>query len=469
MESLEKNHKKPNLAYAVISLVTIVSLMAIGLVVFKANIQSLMLLAWVVMGFFAMRLGWSFEELEGAAFRMIHQALQATILMAAVGVLIAAWISAGTVPTIIYAGLKVISPKFFLLTTTLICAITSTATGSSWTTMGTVGLAMLGVGMGLGIPVGLTAGAIISGAYFGDKMSPLSDSTLLAAAVCKVPIFTHIRHMIYTTGPAMLIACVLYTFLGFKYAGNAFNQTDVNAILAGFSSLFKISWITILPALVVLFMIYKKYSAVFSILLGAIAGMVIAVLYQGVDLQTVLAAVWSGFEPDTSDELMISFLKRGGISSMMSTIALMLFALGLGGMMRETGILHVILEHLAKGIKSVPRLVVSTMLTSYFGSAISGSMHFSAVITGTLFEELYEKFNLKAENLSRIIEDCGTLGAALIPWSTNAVFIMGMLDVNYLQYLPYAFLNWIDPLISLFLGVTGIAMTKIVAQDKKIM
>ena len=466
MSDAIKQYKKPSFGFALISIGTIVVLMAVGLIVFKANIQSLMLLAWVVFGLFAFRLGWRFEDLEAAAFRMIHQALQATILMAAVGVLIAAWISAGTVPTIIYAGLKVISPQFFLLTTALICAITSTATGSSWTTMGTVGLSMLGVGLGLGIPVGLTAGAIISGSYFGDKMSPLSDSTLLAAAVCKVPVFTHIRHMLYTTGPAMIIACILYTFIGFKYAGSGFDHGDINAILNGFNSIFKISWVTLLPALVVLIMIFKRVSAVFSVLIGAIVGLVIAVLYQGFDIQTVLSSVWMGFEPETNDELMISFLKRGGISSMMSTIALTPFALGLGGMMRETGVLHVILEGLSKGIKSIPRLVFSTMIVSYFSSAISGSMHFSAVITGTLMEDFFQKFNLRPENLSRIIEDCGTLGAALIPWSTNAVFIMGMLGVEYLEYLPYAFLNWIDPLISLFLGITGIAMTKLVVKKQ---
>lgn len=460
MSNINRVKKSPSFLYSLVVLISIIGFITCGMLSFKANLQVMMFLSWFLIGLFAYGLGWSFEELENAAFSMIYQAMQAVILMAAVGVLISAWISAGTVPTIIYFGLKIISPKIFLVTTVILCSLTSLATGSSWTTMGTVGLSMLGIGIGLNIPVGITVGAIISGAYFGDKMSPLSDSTNLASAVCKVNIFTHIKHMCYTTIPAILISLIVYWIIGLKYVNSHLDHDQIDNIINRFDTIFNIGWITLLPAIIVLILIFRKVSPVFALLVGSIVAIAIAVIYQGIDFTTVFSSLWNGFTVPNKDELMAKFLNRGGIKSMMGTIALMLFALGLGGMLKETGILEVILNKIAHNINKVGKLVFSTMIISYFSSMLSGSMHFSAVITGTLMGPLFEKLKLKPENLSRIIEDCGTLGAALIPWSTNAVFIMSMLQVSYLEYMPFSFLNWIDPIISLLLGVTGITMLK---------
>lgn len=465
-----KNERQvPSLAYSILSLGTIVVFMAIGLIYLKLQLQVLMFISWVIMGLFAMRLGVKYEDLENSAFNMIRQAMQSIVLLMAVGLLISSWIGSGTVPTIIYAGLKIISPRFFLVTAIVLCSITSLASGSSWATMGTVGIAMMGIGTGLGIPPGITAGAVMSGAYFGDKMSPLSDSTNLAPAVSGTDLFTHIRHMVYTTFPAYIISLIVFLIIGFNYGSNSLDVANINSITDSLSSIFNISWITLIPAIIVFFMLYKKQSPIFTILVGGIIGVLIAIFYQGAGLAETINSLWGGIVLESENPLVLDLLNRGGILSMSGVVALMIFALGLGGIMRESGILNVILGRIAGNLKTDGGLVFSTMIMSYFASMMSGSMHFSAVMTGTLMSPLYEKHDLKPRNLSRIIEDCGTLGAVLIPWSTNAVFAMEMLQVSYTQYAPFALLNYITPIISLIYGITGITMVKYAAGEERLL
>lgn len=452
--------KKPSLGYSILTLATIITFMTIGMVGFKIKLQILMFLSWIIITAFSMKLGISYDELETGAFDMVRKAMQAMVLLTAVGILIASWIAAGTVPTLIFAGLKVISPKYFLITTLLLCSIVSLATGTSWGTLGTAGLAMMGIGAGLGIPAGMTAGAVICGSYFGDKMSPLSDSTNLAPAVAGTDVFTHIKHMLYTTVPSYVISMILFLILGFKYGFGQMDYSQVNEITSSLGQLFHIGIIPLLPAVVVIGLLAKRKSPITSILLGAIAGLVVAILYQGCDITTAFGALWGGYKGEFGSVFLNKLLNRGGIQSMLGIVALMIFALGLGGMMRVSGILDTILEEIAKKLKSTGGLVASSMMISYFAGMISGSMHFAAVMTGTLMSPLFEERKLKPENLSRIIEDCGTLGAVLIPWSTNAVFTMNMLQVSYAAYVPFCFLNYLNPIFSLIYGITGFSMVK---------
>ncbi|MCG8482401.1 MAG: Na+/H+ antiporter NhaC, partial [Clostridia bacterium] len=420
--------KKPTLGYSILVLVTLIAFLAIGMAGFKIKLQVMMFLSWVLMGAFAVKLGISYNELENGAFDMLRKAMQALALMAAVGLLIGSWIAAGTVPTLIYAGLKVISPKFFLVTTLIFCSFVSLATGSSWGTMGTAGLATMGIGAGLGIPAGMTAGAVISGAYFGDKMSPLSDSTNLAAAVSGTDLFTHIKQMLYTTVPSYIISMIIFLILGFKYGVDEMDYSQVSEITTSLNQLFNIGIIPLIPALIVLGLLIKGKSPVLSILIGGIAGAVVAILYQGVDISTAFGVLWGGYHGDFGSVFLNKLLNRGGITGMLGVVALMIFALGLGGMVRVLGIMETILEAIANKIKSVRSLVASTLIVSYISSIISGSMAFAAVMTATLMGPLFEERKLKPENLSRIIEDAGTLGAPLIPWSTNGIFTMSMLQ-----------------------------------------
>lgn len=455
-----KKHKKPSLQFAVLTLLVIVAFMATGLIIFKIKLNTLMFLSWLLMVPFAMKLGFSFEELEDGAYSMIKKGLQAMIIIMAVGALIGAWIASGTVPTLIYIGLKIISPKFFLVTTLFFCAIISSATGTSWGSMGTAGIAMMAVGEGMGIPAGMTAGAVISGAYFGDKMSPLSDSTNLAPAVAGTDVITHIKHMTYTTGPSFIISAILFTILGLKYGVASVDLQLVTEILAGLSGIFKISWIALIPTILVIYLLIRGHSPVTSILSGAVLGALFAIFYQGTTLGLAASAMWGGYKGEFELTFMNKLLNRGGIESMQGIVSLMMFGLGLGGMMRITGILETLLAGISKKIKSDGGLVFITVLVSYLSNAIGASMAFGAVLTGTLMSPLFEEHKLKPENLSRIIEDAGTLGAVMIPWTTNAVYTMQVLQVSYLAYLPFCFLNILNPIISIIYGVTGFSMTK---------
>lgn len=458
------NKQKPTLLYAIIVLLSLVAFLTIGMVHFGIKLQVMMFLSWMVIAAFSVKLGISYNELENGAYDMVRKAMQAILLMAAVGVLIGSWVASGTVPTLIYAGLKIISPKYFLITTLVFCSFVSLATGSSWGTLGTAGIAMVGIGAGLGIPEGMTAGAVISGAYFGDKMSPLSDSTNLAAASAGTNLFTHIKQMLYTTLPAYIISMVLFLIFGFKYGADKMDYSQANEITSSLAQLFHIGIIPLLPAILVLAFLMKGKSPVLSVLVGSVAGMAVAIFYQGYDVNSAFSFLWGGYKGEFDSFFLNKLLNRGGITSMLGVIALMIFALGLGGMLRVTGILEVLLEGIASKIKSLASLVASTMIISYVTSMISGSMALAAVMTGTLMGPLFEERDLKPENLSRIIEDTGTLGAPLIPWSTNGLFAINTLQVSWIAFAPYCFLNYLTPIFSLIYGFTGFSMVK---YDKK--
>ncbi|MDD4569262.1 MAG: Na+/H+ antiporter NhaC [Tepidanaerobacteraceae bacterium] len=456
----ETNRIAPSFGYASGTMLVIIVFMLVGIVGFKVPLQMMFFLSWLIVIPVCMKLGYSFEELEEAAYSMIKKALQPMVILLTVGAMIGAWIASGTVPTIIYGGLKVITPQFFLLTALLLCSITSIATGTSWGTMGTTGLAMVGIGTGLGIPVGITAGAVICGAYFGDKMSPLSDSTVLAPAVSGAKLMDHIKHMLYTTTPAYLISAILFTIIGFKYAGRSLDYENINSILNAINMHFKIGIIPVIPAIVLITLLVMKRPAVTSILIGAVAGAVVAIVYQGVDIGQTLTFMYNGFQISSGDGFIDTLLNRGGVMSMAGNVNLFLFSFGFAGMMKEAGMLDAILAPLTKKINSVFSLVGVTAIISYASNAIGGSMSFAAIMAGTLMSPLYKEYKLKPENLSRCIEDFGTLGAVLIPWNGNAVFASTMLGATPGQFVPYCFLNYLCPIISLFYAKTGIAMTK---------
>ena len=457
---MENKVRKPSLGAALGILLALVLFFVIGMQVFSVKLQTLLLLGWLIIIPFGIRLGHTYEDLEKQAFATVSKGLQAAMILMVVGAMIGAWISAGTVPTLLYVGLKIINPKFFLISVLLFCSIVSLATGTSWGTVGTAGIAMMGIGAGLGIPAGMTAGAIISGAFFGDKMSPLSDSTNLAPAVAGTDLITHIKHMAYTTVPAYVISAIIFLFLGFRYGSGVTDINQVNEILSSLGSIFKIGFIPILPALIVLTLLLMKKPAISSMLIGAVAGTVVAITYQGYSVSAAMGYLYNGFSGDFGNLFMDKLLNRGGIASMLGMVATMIFALGLGGLLNHTGILTTILDAVSKKIRSTGALVASTMFVSYFANAVGASMTFAAVITGSLMTPLFKKFNLKPENLSRIIEDAGTLGAVLIPWNLSAIFVIGTLQVSYLEYLPYCFLSFLTPIISLIYGFTGITMKK---------
>ncbi|CAH2214587.1 Na+/H+ antiporter NhaC [Tepidibacter aestuarii] len=456
----ENIKQKPTFGYSLTLIVSIVVLVMVGMIGFGASIITMFLLSWLIVIPASMRLGYKNSELEEFAYDVGKDAFQSNIIILSVGVLIGAWIACGTIPSIVYGGLKIITPKYFLLTTLLLCSLTSLATGTSWGTLGTAGLAMISIGSSLGVPAGLTAGAIISGAFFGDKMSPLSDSTNLAPAVCGGELISHIKHMIYTTGPAYIISAVLYTVIGFKYADKTIDYNQINQVLGILDSNFKIGFVEFIPIIFLFILLLMQKPAIVSILSSAVVGCVLAVFRQGEAVSDILNYLLSGYSIDTGMVYANKLLNRGGIMSMAETVLLVFIVFLIAGILQKVGFLEALLTPMIERIgNSRTKLVGCTFIVSYFTNAFSSSMMFTSVLVGTLMTPLYKEFRLKPENLSRIIEDTATLGAPLIPWNSNAIFASQTLGVSPYEFIPYCFLNWITPIISLFYGATGITMT----------
>ncbi|WP_290063024.1 Na+/H+ antiporter NhaC [Paraclostridium bifermentans] len=463
-ENIEK--RKPTFKFAMLVMIAIISLTTVGMVVFKASITAMFLLSWLIVVPAAMRLGYSNSEIEEFGFEVGKSAFQSNLIILSVGVLISTWIAAGTIPTIVYSGLTIITPKYFLLTALILCSLTSLATGTSWGTLGTSGIALMSIGNSMGIPAGLTAGAIISGAFFGDKMSPLSDSTNLAAAICKTDVITHMKHMMFTTVPAYLICIVLYTVIGFKYANNAIDYNQINQIKEVLSSTFNIGMVSLLPIIFLLVLLLLQKPPIVSILASAVLGAIIAVIQEGQKVGDLLNYVLNGYSIETGITYADKLLNRGGIMSMAETVLLVFIVFIVAGILQKTGFLEVLLKPMIYRIgNSRAKLVGSTFVVSYFTNAFSSSMMFTSVFVGTIMSPLYKEFKLKPENLSRIIEDTATLGGPLIPWNSNAIFSSQTLGVSPFEFIPYCFLSWITPIISFIYGITGITMKTYEEQD----
>jgi NhaC family Na+:H+ antiporter len=391
----------------------------------------------------------------------------AIIILMGIVMVIGTWIQAGVVPAMIYYGLKVLSPSIFLIATLLICSIVSLATGSSWTTAGTVGIALMGVGMGLGIPAPMVGGAIISGGYFGDKMSPLSDTTNLAPAMAGADLFDHIRHMIYTTGPSYIISLILFGILGMQYAGGNLDQITINAMLEGLSTNFNITPVLLLLPLIVIGIVVMKTPAIPGLFGGALLGGVFGMIFQGATLGDVVGALHYGFEISTGMEALDSLLNRGGMDSMMWTISLILCAMIFGGVMEKTGMLQAIAGGILKIANSTGNLVVATIITAILMNMGAGDQYLAIVIPGRMFKDAYDERGLAPKNLSRVLEDSATLTSPLIPWNTCGAFMIGTLGLTPWTYVPFCFLNLLNPLVSIFYGYTGITMHKVEGYEEK--
>ncbi|MGM0949372.1 MAG: Na+/H+ antiporter NhaC [Bacillota bacterium] len=459
--------KRPSFMYALSMLIAAVSVISIGILVFDAPIQILMFISMLVLIPFMMGLGFTYKQVEKSMMKSMSRALQPGLILLTVGILIGAWIASGTVPTLIYYGIHAISPQFFLVTTLVFCSLVSVATGTSWGTVGTAGVAMMGVGATMGIPAGLTAGAIVSGAYFGDKMSPLSDTTNLAPTVSGGEIFSHIKHMLWTTIPAYIIAAIIYTIVGLRYNSASVNSESVNQLTSYLNETFHLGLVPVIPIVVLIALLMLKKPAIPSIFIGAAVGGVIAMFYQGLSFQDVMNTFYGGYTVESGIDMVDSLLQRGGLSSMLSLIALFLFALGLGGMLAESQVLEALIASFAHKIKHTGTAVFVTIIVSYLTLAIGGSVYFSTVMGGTLMRPIYERLNLKPENLSRVLEDSGTQAAPLIPWTGGGLYTAGALGIATVAYLPFCFLAFITPLVSLFYGITGLTMTKKEKRDKK--
>ncbi|MBO3445185.1 Na+/H+ antiporter NhaC [Clostridium sp. CCUG 7971] len=413
------------------------------------------------------KLGYTWKELEEGILASINTTMQAILILLIVGMLIGTWIISGVVPSMIYWGLNILSPGIFLVATTLICAIVSISTGSSWTTAGTIGIALLGIGSALGIPVQIIAGAIISGAYFGDKMSPLSDTTNLAPAMAGTNLFDHVKHMLYTTVPALVISLILYAIIGMKYAGSQIDTTQIaqiqNALLGNYNTLSP--FLLLVPASVIILVILKV-PAIPGLIFGALLGGVIAVIFQGASIADVILVAKGGYVSTTGMDFVDQLLSRGGLDSMLGTVSLMLCALTTGGILERTGMLEALAKAILKVAKGTFGLIAATIFTCIGTNLAVADQYLAIVIPGSMYKEAFIKQGLSPKNLSRALEDSATITSPLIPWNTCGAYMSATLGVGSFAFLPFAFLNLLCPLISLFYGATGITISKLSEEEK---
>ena len=458
---MTENRKKIKLGIALIPVVFLVVALSVTIGFFKQDPHIPIIIAAAVAAVVAVFHKHPWKEIQDGMVSGINLAMGAVLILMVVGTMIGTWIHGGIVPTMIYYGLKVLSPGIFLVATLVICSIVSLGTGSSWSTAGTVGVALIGVGQGLGIPVAMVAGAIVSGAYFGDKMSPLSDTTNLAPAVAGADLFSHIRHMVYTTLPGYILSLVLYGVIGAKFAGGAIDSQNIQIILNTLKSNFFIHPILLLPPVLVIVMVIKKVPALPALLVGTLLGGLFAILAQSQSLASVIQSAKSGFISETGVVMVDDLLTRGGLEYMMDTVALIICALSFGGIMEKTGMLEILARALLKRVRRTGSLVATTIFSCIAMNAIASDQYMAIVIPGRMFKRAFDERGLHPKNLSRALEDSGTLSSPLIPWNSCGAFMGATLGVNPLLYLPYAFLNLANPVVSLFYGYTGITMEKV--------
>jgi NhaC family Na+:H+ antiporter len=423
-----------------------------------------LLVSAIVAALVAVANGWKWKVLEQGILAAINRSMQAILILMVVGSMIGSWIAGGVVPAMIYYGLMLLSPGIFLFAGCILCCIVALATGSSWTTAGTIGVALIGVGMGLGINPAMTAGAIISGAYFGDKMSPLSDTTNMAPAVAGSTLFEHIRHMIWTTTPSLIIALIVFIFLGMGHSGESVDMSGVTMIMDGMKAEFWISPILLIPPIFVIVMVALRAPAL-PALIGGIALGVVFMGFQGVsplDFGTVLNY---GYESSSEIPEIYDLLTRGGMQGMMWTISLVMCAMTFGGIMDASEQLRTLSEMLLKVAKGTGSLVLITNLSCIFYNIVACDQYLAILLPGRMYKEAFEDRRLKNKNLSRCLEDAGTMTSSLVPWNSCGATMSTFLGVPTFTYLPYAILNLVNPLVSIFYGFTGISMEKMTEEE----
>ncbi len=458
-----------------------VLLLALSVLIFGSDSSSganqiALVIGTVLATIVGIRNGHSWKVIEQNIIGGISTALPAIMILFSVGSLIGMWMLSGTVPTMIYYGLLLLDPAIFYPASCLLCAITALSIGSSWTVAGTLGIGLIGVAAGMGISIEITAGAIISGAYFGDKMSPLSDTTNLAPAVTGIDIFTHIRYMTWTTAPSFVIALIGFSLIGLYYSGEG-DDAGLQDTLTALTANFEINVLMLIPVVVVVWMAAKKVPAIAAILTGVLVGLLTALIFQRQAVAGLVAdpalgqglatakALWTvlfdGYTANTGNDNLDSLLSRGGMSSMLTTVWLILTAMCFGAALEKAGILERLVHALVGFAKSVGALISTTLATSFGVNVLAADQYIAIVIPGRMFADAYRERGLHEKVLSRTLEDGGTITSALVPWNTCGAFMAATLGVPTLAYLPFCFFNLVNPFVAATYGYTGYRIARL--------
>ncbi|MEI1421957.1 malate-H+/Na+-lactate antiporter MleN [Bacillus cabrialesii] len=450
-----KDVRLPTLFEIIIVLGSFLALVMSFTVFLDLPIQLALFISWFIAMILGIRLGYSYKDMQNAILHGISNGLEAVLILVSVGALIGTWIAGGVVPTLIYYGLEFIHPSIFLLATLIICSIMSVATGTSWGTVGTAGIAMIAIGEGLGIPLPLVAGAILSGAYFGDKLSPLSDSTVLASSLSKVDVLDHVRAMLYLSIPAYVITAILFTITGFMYGGKNIDLDKVEFLKSSLQNTFDIHIWMLIPAVVVIVLLAMKKPSMPVIVIGALLGAIWAAVFQGMNIADAIATAYNGFSIKTDVEFLNGLLNRGGIVGMLSSLVVIIFGLGFGGLLEKLGVLKVIVSMFEKKLTSAGNVTLSTLIVAFLANIFGCAMYVSLILTPKIMEDSYDRLHLDRRVLSRNSEVGGTLTSGMVPWSDNGIYMAGILGVSTFSYLPFMWLSFVAIGLAIIYGYTG--------------
>jgi len=460
-----KGPQEPRFLQSLICFGGVIVIVIAGLLWLGISLHSLLLIALVWVAAHAALLGFQFQQIKSAMISGIEKGLGAIFIFFLIGVLIAALVESGTIGGLIYYGVDLLHPAIFLPAGLVLCSLMSLATGTAWGTIGTIGVVLMGLGGALGIPLPLVAGMVVSGASFGDKMSPVSDTTNLAAMSADTDLYSHIKSMMYTTVPTYVICLIAFTFVGLSYSGQTLSAQELLELKQYLAIEFTINPLTLLPLIVLLALSIKRTPAEVSMLASVATAAVLAVAMQDRSVTDVLNSLHSGYVADTGLERLDVLLTRGGIASMMWTMSLALLALSLGGLLDRAGFVRVLLSGLLKRIKRSATLMTTTIGAGVAANMSMGEAYLSIIFGGQIFKESYEKDNLEKHMLSRCLEEGATLSTSLIPWTTSGAFITGVLGMSPLEYAPWTFFNLINPLLSIALAYMGFGIFRKATSD----
>jgi len=455
-----ENAKSVTLNKALLMLLCIVVILSAGNVILKIPTEISFVLTIVAISLVALSSGFTLKELQGFFVEGCRESLIVVLIMMSVGMVIGSWIVSGIVPSIIYYGLKFISPSFFLVSGFLLLCLVSFFIGSSFATAGTLGVAFMGIGYGMGIPPAMTAGMVISGSLFGNKISPFADTTNLCLAVAKVELVDHIKSMLYSVVPILVISTAIYTYLGFGFVQESLDQSKLDLITTTLGQRFIINPFFLIVPILTIILAIRRMPPVIALLLAALIGVVVALIWQPYDATTIFKALSSGFLIKSGVPQVDALLNRGGISSMTSIITLVIFILGFGQILQKTGVVNVLLDKVQGVIRGSTSLVITTLITGLLTDMLTASQYMSILLPGQMLRPAYERLNIRMTVLSRTLEDGGTMFSYIVPWSVTALYLSGVLGLPVIEMVPYAYQAWLTPFLTVFYAITGIAIWK---------
>ena len=450
--------KKLNMPQSLLLLLLIIGSVAVCIRLKTGGPMIGLFLSWIIIYLFCKVLKINYDQIVGGAYDAIRVVVPTLCLLMSIGVMIGTWLQSGTIASIIVGGLKMINPTWLLPLTLVFCAVLSLVTGTSYGSVRSAGVAMMAIGNAMGIHPGMVAGAVICGAMFGDKLSPLSDTTNLAPAVAGSKLNDHVRSMLWTTLPTFAISLVLFTILGISQTSGGYEEGNLLVYIDALQGEFKLGFVTLLPAVVIIVLLLCKVNAIVSLGLSAVCAGAVSFFYQGATLQSIIRVAYNGYSTQIEEAILKTILNRGGMSSMLQYVAIICFAVGMGGMLDRLGVLGNILNAITGRINSDGSLILASLLVGYVTSLISCSQPMSHVLTGNMMKPLFKARRVAPEILSRTLEDAGTLSGPMIPWHGYCVYMAGTLGAAWSVFFPYLFLLYLTPLFSIFYGFSGISI-----------